>query len=124
MGMVKSFNEKIDKMITLKSADLSRLAEAYIPPHIEKEGLFQMDVDSNLWNSLAAAKDFPDGVVPGWLGDKDVRQGIQFFQEYLSSEREIERCQLEAKNLKQWYWDEYYALKFAISNVEGAKCFK
>jgi hypothetical protein len=109
-------------MIKLKAAEPVRLRQAYIPPHIEKDGIFQMDVDSNLWNAVAAAEDFPDNKVPDWLGSLEVRRGIRFFQESCSAEREEIRCTLESANLKQWCHEESRAIGFTLQHVKGQSC--
>lgn len=106
-------------MIKLRNAEPIRLGQAYIPPHIEKDGIFQMDVDSNLWNALVAAEDFPDHKVPDWLAKSEVRHGIRFLQETLSAERERVRRTLESANLKNWCLEESRALGYALQHVKG-----
>jgi hypothetical protein len=119
MAMVQKFNAKRNEMVVLKSQSGERLKNAYIPPEIQKEGLFNMDVDSNLWEVVSSADDFPSGKVPDWLGDDNVRRGIRFVQDYLNADREAERCLLEFNNLKDWYQDEYQVVASACQLISG-----
>ena len=41
------------------------------------EGLYKLDVDQDIWeDSRGNMVDFPDGVVPPWLADPSVKEGI------------------------------------------------
>ena len=73
--LVKKYNAKRDEMLALQKKS-RRLARAYIPPEIQMSGLYQMDVDSDIWSSLGWAEDFSEGEVPKWLSDVNIRRGI------------------------------------------------
>ena len=63
------------------------LAHAYVPPEIQMAGLYQMDVDSDIWSSLGWTEDFSEGEVPKWLADINTWCGIQFIQEFQNAEQ-------------------------------------
>ena len=75
------------------------------------EGLYQLDVDQDIWeDSRGNVADFPDGVVPPWLADPSVKEGIQLAQEIRSCHQELERCKAEHANLQTWFCEEYSAV--------------
>ncbi|KAF9510469.1 hypothetical protein BS47DRAFT_1300216, partial [Hydnum rufescens UP504] len=49
---------------------------AVIPPPIDIKGLFNLDVDNDIWQDVGLADDKFEGKVLPWLGDEDVRNGI------------------------------------------------
>ena len=84
-------------------------------------GLYQMDVDSDIWSSLGWTEDFSEGEVPKWLSDVSTRCGIRFIQEFQNAEREIARCELEYKNLTDWFYAEYEAVSHALCQVDAGE---
>ena len=65
--------------------------DAYIPPLLNMEGLYKLDVDQDIWeDSRGNMVDFPDGVVPPWLANPSVKEGIQLSQEVASCCQELE----------------------------------
>jgi len=81
-------------------------------------GIYQMDVDSDIWSSLGWVEDFSEGEVPKWLSDVNFRCGIRFVQEFQNAEREIARCKLEYKNLSDWFHTECEAVSHALFQVD------
>jgi hypothetical protein len=75
------------------------------------EGLYRLDVDQDIWeDSRGDIADFPDGVVPPWLADPSVKEGIRLAQEMASCQQELERCKAEHGNLRTWFAEEYSAV--------------
>lgn len=115
---LQRYNTKRNELIRIKGRTPA-LAKAYIPPEITADGLFQLDVDSNIWLDLEAFDGFPDGKIPKWLGDEKIRHGIRFAQELLSSRQELARCRQEYHNLVHWYQEEYRAVVRAEQDISG-----
>jgi hypothetical protein len=93
-----------------KSRTISR--DAYIPPMLSKEGLYKLDVDQDIWEDVPGhMADFPDGVLPPWLADVSVKQGICTAQEIVNCRQELERCKAEHSNLWMWFSGEYTAVE-------------
>ncbi|KAF9505373.1 hypothetical protein BS47DRAFT_1368124 [Hydnum rufescens UP504] len=83
---------------------------AVIPPPIEMKGLFSLDVDNDIWQDIGLADDEFGGQVPPWLGDEDVRNGIQIVQEIMNCHDELYLCECERSSLQHWFNDELAAL--------------
>ncbi|KAF9514979.1 hypothetical protein BS47DRAFT_1450002 [Hydnum rufescens UP504] len=81
-----------------------------IPPPIEMKGLFSLDVDNDIWQDIGLADDEFGGQVPPWLGDEDVRNGIQIVQEIMNCHDELYLCECEQSSLQHWFNDESAAL--------------
>ncbi|KAF9502609.1 hypothetical protein BS47DRAFT_1310892, partial [Hydnum rufescens UP504] len=74
------------------------------------DGLYKLDVDQDIWeDSQGDIADFLDGVVPPWLADPSVKEGIRISQEVASCQQELERCKGEHANLQMWFHEEYSA---------------
>ncbi|KAF9515662.1 hypothetical protein BS47DRAFT_1275238, partial [Hydnum rufescens UP504] len=75
---------------------------------VQMEGLYQLDVDQDIWeDSRGDIADFPDGIVPPWLGDPSVKEGIRLSQEIANCHQELERWKAEHANLQTWFCEEY-----------------
>ncbi|KAF9514834.1 hypothetical protein BS47DRAFT_1392096 [Hydnum rufescens UP504] len=83
---------------------------AVIPPPIEMKGLFSLDVDNDIWQDIGLADDEFGRQVPPWLGDEDVRNGIQIVQEIMNCHDELYLCERERSSLQHWFNDESAAL--------------
>ncbi|KAI6108097.1 hypothetical protein F5141DRAFT_1189102 [Pisolithus sp. B1] len=59
---------------------LSRAPPGAVPPlPMPSEGLFQLDVDSDIWQDVGLGEGHPDP--PKWLADEDVHKGIRLMLE-------------------------------------------
>jgi predicted HNH restriction endonuclease len=118
---VRKYNERIKQLILLRGKNGIR-KDAYVPPLLTMEGLYKLDVDQDIWeDSPGDIADFPGGVVPPWLADPLVKEGIQLSQEVSSCYQELERCKGEHANLRAWFCEEYdaaYDLFLASSDDE------
>ncbi|KAF9514345.1 hypothetical protein BS47DRAFT_1372347 [Hydnum rufescens UP504] len=104
---VKKYNAKLKELVALQGKGGIRRG-AYVPPMLTMEGLYQLDVDQDIWeDSRGDIADFPDGIVPPWLGDPSVKEGIRLSQEIANCRQELERCKAEHANLQTWFCEEY-----------------
>ncbi|KAF9503184.1 hypothetical protein BS47DRAFT_1402659 [Hydnum rufescens UP504] len=79
---------------------------AVIPPPIDIKGLFNLDVDNDIWQDVGLADDEFEGKVLPWLGDEDVRNGIQLVQELTNCRDELSLCEQELYSLQLWFEEE------------------
>ncbi|KAF9502834.1 hypothetical protein BS47DRAFT_1403052 [Hydnum rufescens UP504] len=88
---VKKYNARLKELVALRGRGGIR-RDAYIPPMLTMHGLYKLDVDQDIWeDSRGDIADFPDGVVPPWLADPSVKEGIRISQEVASCQQELER---------------------------------
>ncbi|KAJ7583707.1 hypothetical protein C8J56DRAFT_1005111 [Mycena floridula] len=109
-SLVKSYNdlcEEMDRWIQRRPMNSNIVA----PMRIEKEGLFDLDVDSPIWDDIGL-RDESEGVepLPGWLADDDIRKGIRCMLELDRCEEEEIRLKEEANALKVWMVEEWGCL--------------
>ncbi|KAF9507993.1 hypothetical protein BS47DRAFT_1398125 [Hydnum rufescens UP504] len=76
---------------------------------ISSEFIVESDEEPEEQGHLRDIADFLDGVVPPWLADPSVKEGIQISQEVASCQQELERCKGEHANLRTWFHEEYSA---------------
>ena len=92
---------------------------AIVPKPIPREGLFNLDVDDDIWQDVGLddPEEASDGIlmpsVPRWLGDESVRVGI-------AAMLKLDRCHEEERRLEQeleaaWGWGriEWQAIEVA-----------
>jgi hypothetical protein len=94
--------------------------DAYIPPEI-RSSVYKLDVDEDIWQvpHHEDMADFPDGKVPAWLADKEVRNGIRGAQELVNCGEELKRCKAELSNLRCWFAMQYAATQRAFDLCNG-----
>ena len=81
------------------------------PPDINREGLFDLDVDDEIWQDIGLED--CEGQVPRWLGDEDVRAGIRFLHQLRRCEEEEVRLRDERCGLQEWVQQEWSVLSEA-----------
>ncbi|KAF9503945.1 hypothetical protein BS47DRAFT_1309035 [Hydnum rufescens UP504] len=117
-NLVTDYNKRRLSMIKLRGRrGIPR--NAVIPPPIEMKGLFSLDVDNDIWQDIGLADDEFGGQVPPWLGDEDVRNGIQIVQEIMNCHDELYLCERERSSLQHWFNDESAALIAVLQASKG-----
>ncbi|KAF9513641.1 hypothetical protein BS47DRAFT_1393204 [Hydnum rufescens UP504] len=97
----------VEKAVKSRSGGIEATVKKY-NAKLKELGLYQLDVDQDIWeDSRGDIADFPDGIVPPWLGDPSVKEGIQLSQEIANCCQELERCKAEHANLQTWFCEEY-----------------
>lgn len=72
-----------------------------LPPlPITREGLFQLDVDDEVWQDIGL--DDADGHIPRWLADERIHQGIKCMLELDRCEEETVHIMRERCALQEW----------------------
>ncbi|KAI6016369.1 hypothetical protein BKA83DRAFT_4060166 [Pisolithus microcarpus] len=95
---------------------LSRAPPGAIPPTpIPSKGLFQLDVDSDIWQDVGLGEGLPDP--PQWLADEDVHKGIRFMLEVDRCNEEERRLSRERTILQEWFAVEWHHVQVALANA-------
>ena len=79
---------------------------AVVPRDIEHDGLFELDVDDDIWQDVGLDETHDDAP-PQWLSDEGVHEGIKALLEYdRCVEEEVwlvrERCAMQDWMLEEW----------------------
>jgi hypothetical protein len=88
---------------------------AIVPPTIEKDRLFHLDVDDEIWQDIGLDDETTGHAVPRWLGDEDVRSGIKARIQLDRCLEEEHRLGLERCNLQDWMGEEWALLHDTIT---------
>ncbi|KAG1798007.1 hypothetical protein EV424DRAFT_1546404 [Suillus variegatus] len=108
------------KCLCGKLVDLIRRGEApagAIPPHsISPTGIFQLDVDDDIWQD--AGLDGYTLAPPGWLADENTRAAIKFQLEVDRCNEEGARIMRERCALQEWMMAEWDALQEARTHAD------
>jgi len=89
--------------------------QAVVPPELELKGLFNLNVDADIWLHFSDnSTELPDQAPPLWLADSSIRRNIQLAQEIMNCHQEIEWCKVEHSNIQSWFMEEYHAVLHAL----------
>ncbi|KAG1857793.1 hypothetical protein F4604DRAFT_1931288 [Suillus subluteus] len=113
--LVSTYNNLCGKLI-----DLIRRGEApagAIAPHsISPTGIFQLDVDDDIWQHVGL--DGNDMAPPAWLADENMRAAIKFQLEVDRCNEEGARIMREHCVLQEWTMAEWDALQEAHTHAD------
>ncbi|KAG1847703.1 hypothetical protein F4604DRAFT_1935747 [Suillus subluteus] len=113
--LVTTYNNLCNKLI-----DLIRRGEApasAIAPHsISPTGIFQLDVDDDIWQDVGL--DGNDMAPPAWLADENMRAAIKFQLEVDRCNDEGARIMRERCVLQEWMMAEWDALQEARTHAD------
>ena len=115
--LVKTYNGLCAQMETLIKHNRAPKG-AIIPHHIAKDGLFKLDVDDDIWQDVGLEDDI-EGEIPDWLGNGDVRKGIQHLVDYDHCVDEETRLMKERCALQEWFVEEWKCALKAAAASEG-----
>ena len=97
------------KQIKEKKAPKKSMA----PVLIDCEHLFSLDVDDDIWQDIGL-DEHESEVVPGWLGDEKIREGIKALLTVTRCAEELARIKRECTALQEWSREEWQAINAAI----------
>ncbi|KAI6009133.1 hypothetical protein EDC04DRAFT_2610725 [Pisolithus marmoratus] len=87
-----------------------------IPPlPIPNKGIFQLDVDSDIWQDGGPGEGSSE--IPHWLADADVCKGIRLMLEVDCCNEEERRLSREQSALQEWFAAEWQSLQGALENA-------
>jgi hypothetical protein len=82
------------------------------PQSIQRDGLFKLDVDDDIWQDVGLDDEY-DGGIPLWLGDDAIRSGIQALLQRDRCHEEELRLRKERCNLQHWFINEWDSIEAA-----------
>jgi hypothetical protein len=104
--LAKSHNDlcrQINDLICRNKAPPGAIA----PREIERDGLFNLDVDDEIWQDTGLDDAYDGGEPPRWLGDEAVRQGIRSLLEHDRCGEEEVRIIRERTAMQEWMQEEW-----------------
>jgi hypothetical protein len=98
---------------------------AIAPRDIEREGLFKLDVDDDIWQDVGLDDDYDGNAPPRWLSDEHVRRGIQSLLQLDRCNEEEVRLMREQQAMQDWMKEEWlinqksqqFASEFCLYNL-------
>ncbi|KDR66151.1 hypothetical protein GALMADRAFT_44200, partial [Galerina marginata CBS 339.88] len=117
--LVKKYNklcEELEQMIKSKRAPKGAIA----PLAIDTNKLFEIDVDDDIWQDVGLTDDH-DGhdIIPGWLGNDDIRSGIKALLELDRCIEEETRLKKERLSMQEWFLEEWNVMEKAYNSSNG-----
>jgi len=92
-----------------------------IPPlPIPSKGIFQLDVDSDIWQDVGLEEGYP--APPRWLADESVRKGIRLMLEVDRCNEEERRLSRERSILQEWFALEWLRIETVLNNTGKYRC--
>jgi len=93
---------------------------AVAPLSIDLDGLYQLDVDDDIWQDIGLSDEFDEEMmVPDWLGTEKVRVGIKSLLELQRCEEEERRLLHERLAIQEWMQEEWYVLDAAFEEISN-----
>lgn len=111
LKLATAYNELCSQLTSLVASGKAPQGSA-APQPIQRDGLFKLDVDDDIWQDVGLDDEY-DGKVPGWLGDEGVRSGIRALLQHDRCCEEELRLRKERCNLQQWFMEEWDCVKAA-----------
>ncbi|KAJ7434666.1 hypothetical protein FB451DRAFT_1344870 [Mycena latifolia] len=108
---------QISKLIKDRKAPRGAIAPLPIPA----KGIWQLDVDDEIWQDVGLDNDDDDGdgaALPPWLADKKVRAGIKAMLELDRCAEEDARLKKERCALQEWFAEEWAITSLAMERAE------
>ncbi|KIJ06445.1 hypothetical protein PAXINDRAFT_29868, partial [Paxillus involutus ATCC 200175] len=110
LKLVSNYNTLCKQLQTLIKVGTAPLG-VVSPPCISREGIFQLDVDDDIWQDIGLDDATTDP--PLWLADESVRMGICHLLEYDRCVEEEDRLCRERCILQEWMMLEWNNLQRA-----------
>ncbi|KAI6100892.1 hypothetical protein EV401DRAFT_2080701 [Pisolithus croceorrhizus] len=111
--LITTYNNLCDEllgMIRLQKAPPGAIPHLPIPT----KGIFQLDVDSNIWQDCEPGEGSSEP--PQWLADEAVHKGIRLMLEVDRCNEEERRLSRERSVLQEWFSMEWKSLHRALEN--------
>ena len=114
LKLVATYNNlcgELQSMIRLHKAPPGAIA----PHPIPSKGIFQLDVDSDIWQDVGLEE--PCANTPQWLANEGVRKGIRLMLEVDRCNEEERRLSRERSVLQEWFAMEWLSVQNALKNA-------
>jgi hypothetical protein len=114
--LAKTFNDLCKELEQLKRQGKAP-RNSTVPRSIDTRGLFNLDVDDDIWQDVGM-DDGTEGLIPQWMGDEAVREGIKAFLQLDRCLEERARLQHERSAMQDWMKEEWDTIQVART-LEG-----
>jgi len=111
LKLTSSYNDLCHQLTGLLASGQA-LPGSAAPQPIQHDGLFKLDVNDDIWQDVELDDKY-NGRIPRWLGDEEVRSGIQALLQHDQCCEEEHRLRKEHCNLQQWFMEEWDCVKAA-----------
>ena len=119
-ALVRKYNKLCEELIHMIKARKSPRG-AVAPLSIDLDGLYQLDVDDDIWQDIGLSDEFDEEMmVPDWLGTEKVRVGIKSLLELQRCEEEERRLLHERLAIQEWMQEEWYVLDAAFEKISSS----
>ncbi|THU82139.1 hypothetical protein K435DRAFT_823279 [Dendrothele bispora CBS 962.96] len=115
LSLANKYNKLCDEMAELIQQHRAP-QHAIAPKKIERESLFDLDVDEDIWQDLGL-DDTEDP--PLWLCNEDVQKGIRALLELDRCVEERARLCIQRRALQEWFGDEWDVMRVALEHVKN-----
>ena len=110
--LAKKYNDMCYDM-TKQIQDKKAPDKSIAPVPINRERLFALDVDDDIWQDVGL-DEHESEVIPGWLGNEKICEGIKAMLTAKRCAEEIARIKQEQTALQEWSREEWEAINMAI----------
>jgi len=118
-ALVQRYNKLCDELEHMIKAHKAPRG-AVAPLSIDSDGLYQLDVDDDIWQDVGLSDDFDEMmVVPDWLGNERIRDGIKSLLELQRCEEEERRLLHERLAIQEWMQEEWYVVEAAVDEASN-----
>jgi hypothetical protein len=111
--LAKSYNDTCDQMQEQITDNLAPRG-AIMPQQIQREGLFNLDVDDDIWQDVGLDDENDDQQPPPWLADDGYRSGIKHMLELDRCGEEEARLRRERCAMQEWMLEEWACVTTAL----------
>ena len=114
MKLVSTYNtlcSELQSMIRLHKAPHGAIPPTPIP----SKGVFQLDIDGDIWQDIGLEGCYPDP--PCWLADEDVCKGIRLMLEMDCCNEEERRLSREQSLLQEWFSVEWLKVQTSLEDA-------
>ncbi|KAJ3744453.1 hypothetical protein DFH05DRAFT_1460546 [Lentinula detonsa] len=122
----RKIQDQTEDSVKRRDPGIQKLARSYnkhapwnavAPLPIALKGLFNLDVDDNIWEDIGLNDDDDEGPPP-WLSSERVRKDIKGILLRDRSDEELRRLQHEMRAMREWMREEWELLLRAIDGVK------
>ncbi|KAJ3474022.1 hypothetical protein NLI96_g12696 [Meripilus lineatus] len=113
LKLADAYNKLVRDIINL-IAKGSAPRGARVPPLIEREGIFALDVDDTIWEDVDTEETLNTSK---WLCDEDTQRGIRLILQLDRCEEEEEQLRKERCILQEWFEEEWVCTAKALQST-------
>jgi len=118
-ALARNYNKICSQLTNLIDKKKAPLGAISLLP-IEAAGLFKLDVNDDIWQDIGLTDDVDEeDIIPPWLGDENVREGIKSLLVYQRCQEEKRRLIAERISMQQWMREEWATVLVALHSARS-----